>query len=64
MKHTFFANFIDDRSSIDLLKPEKPNPMKTDLLYEPNKTVFLQTVSGAIVQLKQRLRQPIRAGLS
>lgn len=36
--------------------------MKTDLLYEPNKTVFLQTVSGAIGQLKQRLRQQYEQG--
>ena len=36
--------------------------MKTDLVTEPNKAVFLQTVSGAIGQLKQRLQQQYEHG--
>ena len=31
--------------------------MKTDQIHEPTKTVFLQTVSLAITQLKQQLQQ-------
>jgi hypothetical protein len=50
----FFANFIDDRSNINTPKMKEPNPMKTDTQPEP---VFLQTVSVAVAQLKQRLRQ-------
>src|SRR5216683_6367905 len=50
----FFANFIDDRSNINTPKPKEPDPMKTDI--QPN-PVFLQTVSVALGQLKQRLQQ-------
>ena len=35
-------------------KPKEPDPMKTDIQPEP---VFLQTVSVALGQLKQRLQQ-------
>ena len=35
-------------------KPKEPDPMKTDTQLEP---VFLQTVSVALRQLKQRLQQ-------
>ena len=31
--------------------------MKTDLLSDPNKTVFLQTVGVAVAQLKQQLQR-------
>jgi hypothetical protein len=51
---SFFANFIDDRSNINTPKPKEPDPMKTDTQLEP---VFLQTISVAIAQLKQRLQQ-------
>src|ERR1700738_1848996 len=51
---SFFANVIDDRSNINTAKPKEPDPMKTDTQPEP---VFLQIVSGAIAQLKQRLQQ-------
>ena len=50
----FFANFIDDRSNINKPKPKEPDPMKTDTHPEP---VFLQIVSVALGQLKQRLQQ-------
>ena len=50
----FFANFIDDRSNIKTPKLKEPDPMKTDTQPEP---VFLQTVSVALRQLKQRLQQ-------
>ena len=50
----FFANFIDDRSNINTPKPKEPDPMKTDTQPKP---VFLQTVSVAIAQLKERLQQ-------
>src|SRR5437870_12926593 len=49
---SFFANFIDDRSNISTPKPKEPDPMKTD-----TQEVFLQTVSVALAQLKQRLQQ-------
>src|SRR6266700_1796348 len=48
----FFANFIDDRSNISTPKPKEPDPMKTD-----TQQVFLQIVSVALAQLKQRLQQ-------
>ena len=50
-------NFIDDQSNINPLNSEKLDIMKTDLLNEPNKTVFLQTVGVALAQLKQQLQQ-------
>jgi hypothetical protein len=34
---------------------EKIQPMRTDLLTDPNKTVFLQTVAIALYELKQQL---------
>ena len=36
--------------------------MKTDLLIEPTKTVFLQTVLVALAQLKQRLQREYEQG--
>ena len=36
--------------------------MKTDLLIEPTKTVFLQTVLIALAQLKQRLQREYEQG--
>src|SRR6267143_6593115 len=53
----FFANLIDDRSNTNTPKPKEPDPMKTDQVTEPTTTVFLQTVSVALGQLKQRLQQ-------
>jgi hypothetical protein len=53
----FFADFIDDQSNINPLKPEKLNPMKTDQQPDPTTTVFLQTVGVAVAQLKQQLQQ-------
>ena len=49
---SFFANFIDDRSNMNTPKPKELDPMKTD-----TQQVFLQTVSVALAQLKQRLQQ-------
>src|SRR6266704_3311346 len=49
---SFFANFIDDRSNINTTKPKEPDPMKTD-----TQQVFLQIISVALAQLKQRLQQ-------
>ena len=49
---SFFANFIDDRSNINTPKLKEPDPMKTD-----TQQVFLQIVSVALAQLKQRLQQ-------
>jgi hypothetical protein len=54
---SFFANFIDDQSNINPQKPKKLSPMKTDQQPEPTTTVFLQTVSVAVMQLKQQLQQ-------
>jgi hypothetical protein len=54
---SFFANFIDDQSNTNPQKPKKLNPMKTDQQPEPTTTVFLQTVSVAVMQLKQQLQQ-------
>ena len=48
----FFANFIDDQSNMNTPKPKELDPMKTDI-----QQVFLQTVSVALAQLKQRLQQ-------
>ena len=53
---SFFANVIDDQSSMNRLKPKKLNPMKTDQQSETVTPVFLQTVSAAVTQLKQRLQ--------
>lgn len=50
----FFANFIDDRSNTNTPKPKKLDPMKTDT---QSTAVFLQTVSVAVAQLKQRLQR-------
>jgi len=46
----FFGNFIDDRSNIH--GNRKSDPMKTD-----TQQVFLQIVSVAVAQLKQRLQR-------
>jgi hypothetical protein len=54
--HNFFANFIDDQSNTNLSSPKKLNPMRTNLLTEPNKTVFLQTVAIALGNLKRQLQ--------
>jgi hypothetical protein len=54
---SFFANFIDDQSNINPLKPEELNTMKTEQLIDPNKTVFLQTVAIALGNLKQQLQR-------
>ena len=43
---------IDDQSNMNTPKPKEPDPMKTDI-----QQVFLQTVSVALAQLKQRLQQ-------
>jgi len=51
----FFADFIDDQSNINPLKPEKLNLMKTEQ-HEPTTTVFLQTVTLALNNLKQQLQ--------
>ena len=52
--NSFFNNFIDDRSNTNTSKPKEPDPMKTATQPKP---VFLQTVSVALRQLKQRLQQ-------
>ena len=52
MHESFSANFIDDRSNMNTTKPKELDPMKTDI-----QQVFLQTVSVALAQLKQRLQQ-------
>src|SRR6266702_8359964 len=52
----FFANFIDDRSNIKSTETEKTQPMKTDQQNQ-SALVFLQMVSVAVAQLKQRLQQ-------
>jgi hypothetical protein len=38
------------------MKPEKLDPMNTELTTEPNKTAFLQTVVAALGNLKQQLQ--------
>ena len=48
----FLPNSIDDRSNINTPKPKEPDSMKTD-----TQQVFLQIVSVALAQLKQRLQQ-------
>ena len=48
----FFADVIDDQSNMNTPKPKELDPMKTD-----TQQVFLQTVSVALAQLKQRLQQ-------
>lgn len=53
MSTLFFANFIDDQSNIKTSKTKEADPMKTETKPEP---VFLQTVSVAVAQLKQRLQ--------
>ena len=57
MMFSFFANFIDDQSSINRHKPKKLNAMKTEQQPEAATAVFLQTVSAAVTQLKQKLQQ-------
>jgi hypothetical protein len=57
MSVSFFANSIDDQSSINPSKPEKLNLMKTEPISDPTKTVFLQMVGVAVAQLKQQLQQ-------
>src|ERR1043166_4753499 len=51
---SFFSNFIDDQSNINQAETERTQVMITD----PNSelTVFLQTVSVAVRQLKQQLQ--------
>lgn len=51
----FLINFIDDQSSINRHKPEKPSPMKRDQY--PEAAGFPQTVSVAVAHLKQRLQK-------
>ena len=51
--NSFFANFIDDWSNIKDPKTKELDPMKNDTRPEP---VFLQMVSVAVAQLKQRLQ--------
>ena len=57
MNLSFFANSIDDQSSINQHKPKKLNLMKTDQQSETTTPVFLQMVSAALTQLKQKLQQ-------
>ena len=57
MNFSFFANFIDDQSNINRHKPKKLNLMKTKQQPEAATAVFLQTVSAAVTQLKQKLQQ-------
>ena len=52
----FFNNFIDDRSNTKYTETKKTHPMKTDQQNQ-SATVFLQLVSVAVAQLKQRLQQ-------
>ena len=52
----FFANFIDDQSNIHQQEPRKTQPMKTDQQNQ-SALVFLQMVSVAVAQLKQRLQR-------
>ena len=51
----FFANFIDDQSNTNQ-ENQKLSTMQTDQQTEVN-AVFLQTVSAAVTQLKQKLQQ-------
>ena len=57
MNFSFFANFIDDQSNINRHKPKKLNLMKTKQQSDAATAVFLQTVSAAVTQLKQKLQQ-------
>ena len=54
-KLLFFANFIDDQSNINQ-ENRKLRPMQTDQQTEVN-AVFLQTVTDAVSDLKDRLQQ-------
>jgi hypothetical protein len=49
----FFANFIDDQSNTT----ERNQPMQTEQQPEAATLVFLQAVSAAVTQLKQKLQQ-------
>ena len=49
----FFANFIDDQSNTT----ERNQPMQSEQQPETATLVFLQTVSAAVTQLKQKLQQ-------
>jgi len=51
----FFANFIDDQSNTNQ-ENRKLRPMQTDQQTEVN-AVFLQTVTDAVSDLKDRLQQ-------
>jgi len=51
----FFANFIDDQSNTNQ-ENRKLSPMQTDRQTEVN-AVFLQTVTDAVSDLKDRLQQ-------
>jgi len=57
MNFSFFDNFIDDQSNINRHKPKKLNRMKTKQQPEAATAVFLQTVSAAVTQLKQKLQK-------
>ena len=57
MTINFFANFIDDQSSINPMKNKTQGPMKTDQLAQPTTAVFPQIVSNAVARLKQQLQQ-------
>ncbi|PYL31831.1 MAG: hypothetical protein DMF39_01220 [Verrucomicrobia bacterium] len=49
---TLFCQFYRRPVKYNTLKPKEPDPMKTD-----TQQVFLQIVSVALAQLKQRLQQ-------
>jgi len=53
MTFSFFANFIDDQSNI---KTERNQPMQAEQQPEAS-AVFLQTLTGAVSDLKKRLQQ-------
>jgi hypothetical protein len=57
MTFSFFANFIDDQSSIKPTQTKELNLMKTEQQPDAATAVFLQTVSAAVTQLKQKLQQ-------
>ena len=52
---SFFANFIDDQSNTNH-ENQKLSPMQTDQQTEVD-AVFLQTLTSAILDLKNRLQQ-------
>ncbi len=52
MHESFFCQFYRRPVNYKQPKPKEPDPMKTDI-----QQVFLQTVSVALAQLKQRLQQ-------